>query len=335
GGQCNENAGYTYSQIYEFTTALPNQALSYNCGITPEIEITNREPLQSLAVNDVFTAGDFPVTVTSANPSPFGGGWVGAGYIVVPYLQDTKVRVSFNNIKINTDYQFIEGIIETEYDPTWGGMDDTQDEIESIAQAFNNIENLLNNWTGSEEDIQQLVAQQAYINDEIEGALNGNVLSEDEINNIKKDKSGFDQSVSNLIEEGSNPSNENINAVQHTKDKLKEYELEQNLENDSQDAITGDGYFDGIIKFSVPDKEITKTNLDNPIHVDIEALKSKDEEGEEYFNAAWNNLKPGKTLIVSASNKTSIDEEADIRKIKQQFANIGFNEYLLWIHYDF
>src|SRR5690606_33207060 len=128
GGQCNENAGYTYSQVYEFATAIPNQALSYNCGITPEIEITNRELLGSLAVNDVFTAGDFPVTVKRITGTPplgqlGGNGFTGWGYIVVPYLHDTKVRVSFNNVKINTDYQFIEGIIETEYDPTWGGMD--------------------------------------------------------------------------------------------------------------------------------------------------------------------------------------------------------------------
>src|SRR5690606_4414564 len=155
GGQCNENAGYTYSQIYEFTTAIPNQALSYNCGITPEIEITNRELLQSLAVNDVFTAGDFPVTVTSVNPSPFGGGWVGAGYIVVPYLQDTKVRVSFNNIKINTEYQFIEGIIETEYDPTWGGMDDIGDEVSALQAVAEAILNLLENFTGTPEQIEE------------------------------------------------------------------------------------------------------------------------------------------------------------------------------------
>ncbi|MEJ8591613.1 hypothetical protein JSO54_10255, partial [Riemerella anatipestifer] len=46
------------------------------------------------------------------------GIYSGTGYIVVPYLADTKVKVSFNNIKLNTDRKLIEGIIETTYDPT-------------------------------------------------------------------------------------------------------------------------------------------------------------------------------------------------------------------------
>src|SRR5690606_23007448 len=200
GGQCNENAGYTYSQIYEFTTAIPNQELSYNCGITPEIVITNREPLQSLTVNDVFTAGDFPVTVkriTGTPPlgEPEGEGFTGWGYIVVPYLQDTKVRVSFNNIKINTDYQFIEGIIETDYDPTWGGMDDTGDEIASLEQAINTIENLLSNWTGSQDQIVQLETQESYINTRIDEILSGNVLSEDEVDSVQNEKERLNQNV--------------------------------------------------------------------------------------------------------------------------------------------
>src|SRR5690606_33799293 len=67
---------------------------------------------------------------------------------------DTKVRVSFNNIKINTDYQFIEGIIETEYDPTWGGMDDTRDEIEAAAQIPQAVIDLAN---AIDEELDQLI----------------------------------------------------------------------------------------------------------------------------------------------------------------------------------
>ncbi len=149
GGQCIENGGYTYTQILEFTTALSNsETATYKCGITPEIVITNQKPLEILVVNETFTAGDFPVTVkeiTSGNTkSPAIGetaksgegyfsGW---GFIVVPYLQDTRIKVSFRNIRINSDYQLIEGVVETDYDSSWSGIDDISDELEIIKGAI-------------------------------------------------------------------------------------------------------------------------------------------------------------------------------------------------------
>ena len=84
--------------------------------IYPKNDIANKSPLQSLlGANEVFTAGDFPVTVITVEGS--NGIYSGTGYIVVPYLADTKVKVSFNNIKLNTDKKLIEGAIETTYDP--------------------------------------------------------------------------------------------------------------------------------------------------------------------------------------------------------------------------
>ena len=135
GGQCIINGGYTYSQIYEFTTAISNDNSStYNCGITPEIIIENKEPLEKLEVNEVFTAGDFPVTVKGISGS--NGIFSGIGYIVVPYLQDTKIKVSFNNVKINDDYQLIEGLVVTDYDSSWENVDDIQNEIDAVSEVF-------------------------------------------------------------------------------------------------------------------------------------------------------------------------------------------------------
>ncbi len=121
GGQCMENGAYTYSQIYEFTTTIAsNDAITYNCGITPEIKITNQDRLQELIKEDVFTAGDFPVVVEEIRQS--GGTFSGEGYIIVPYLSNLSVKVKFDNIGINTDYQLIEGIVETIYDQDSGGI---------------------------------------------------------------------------------------------------------------------------------------------------------------------------------------------------------------------
>lgn len=107
---------YAYSGIQFFTTDANSTTNNYQCGVMPAVDIANKSPLQSLlGANEVFTAGDFPVTVISAQGS--NGIYSGTGYIVVPYLADTKVKVSFNNIKLNTDKKLIEGTIETTYDP--------------------------------------------------------------------------------------------------------------------------------------------------------------------------------------------------------------------------
>ncbi|WP_103068649.1 fibronectin type III domain-containing protein [Aquimarina sediminis] len=143
GGQCLDNGPFTYSQIYEFTTTLAaDEESTYNCGITPEIVITNQDPLETLVVNEVFTAGDFPVTVkevTGAN-----GSFTGWGYIVVPYLQDTRLKVSFDGISINTDYQLLDGVVVTDYDENWGGVDDISDELEVLISFGDAIIEALN-----------------------------------------------------------------------------------------------------------------------------------------------------------------------------------------------
>ncbi|PKV50783.1 TANFOR domain-containing protein [Aquimarina sp. MAR_2010_214] len=138
GGQCLDNGPFTYSQIYEFTTTLtPNEKATYNCGIKPEIVITNQDPLEVLVVNEVFTAGDFPVTVKEVKGD--NGSFSGWGYIVVPYLQDTKLKVSFDNISINTDYQLLDGIVVTDYDENWEGIESVND-VTEVFEGDNDLE---------------------------------------------------------------------------------------------------------------------------------------------------------------------------------------------------
>ncbi|MBQ0732845.1 hypothetical protein [Aquimarina celericrescens] len=174
GGQCMENGPFAYSQISEFTMPIENSdTASYNCGIRPpDIEITNQEPLTSIITNEVFTAGDFPVTVkeiTAGNvryladerteeekerddeenrgvpvveESTDGKGiFSGWGYIVVPYLNDTRIKVSFEGIKINTDYQLIEGIVQTDYDKNWGGLTSINDVLDPF-EGDNDLRNI-------------------------------------------------------------------------------------------------------------------------------------------------------------------------------------------------
>ena len=129
GGSCNElndsELTYSYSNVSQFTMPNKEDVATYNCGIIPEIEIKDTELLKNLGVNETFTAGDFPVTVKGIQGG--NGVYSGKGFIVVPYLADTKIAVTFSSIKINDDYQLVDGVIRTTYDPTWGGVSDVND----------------------------------------------------------------------------------------------------------------------------------------------------------------------------------------------------------------
>ena len=109
---------YVYSTEQEFTTTEQiDEKSQVQCGVKPEIRIKNTEPLQdNLYPNTTFRAGDFPVTVLNATGS--NGIYSGEGYVKVPYLQDTKIKVVFNGIKLNTERQLIDGKLVTTYDET-------------------------------------------------------------------------------------------------------------------------------------------------------------------------------------------------------------------------
>ncbi len=114
GGQCINNGPYVYSAISEFTTsiaAVDNMVSNYNCGIAPDIKITNQEPLSTLDPGKGFTAGDFDVTLEEVSGG--NGVFSGKGYITVPYMRDAKIMIDFNNVRINTEYQLIDGVVNT------------------------------------------------------------------------------------------------------------------------------------------------------------------------------------------------------------------------------
>ena len=124
---------YMYSTEQEFTTTEQiDQKSQVQCGVKPQVHIKNTSPLQdNLYPNTTFTAGDFPVTVLNATGS--NGVYSGEGFVKVPYLQDTKIKVSFTNIKLNTEHQLIEGKLVTTYDQTERNVQFVQ---EGIGEVF-------------------------------------------------------------------------------------------------------------------------------------------------------------------------------------------------------
>jgi hypothetical protein len=130
GGSCEPavlgtTASFTYSGINQFSMpAAGTTNATFTCGLNPAVAIANQTPINNLIVSETFTAGDFPVKIlelSGNNP------YTGKGYIIVPYLADTKIAVIFNNITINTNYQLINGIVETSYNPDAPNIIDLED----------------------------------------------------------------------------------------------------------------------------------------------------------------------------------------------------------------
>lgn len=142
---------FTYSGINTFTTPTDSKGVAaYNCGIVPEISITNQKPLTNLIQSETFTAGDFPVTILElqGENSPYSG----RGYIIVPYLADTKIAVEFNSIVVNTDYQLIRGVVQTSYNPDWGSIVDAEPLVDVMGELTQETKDIIKDLFTSEND---------------------------------------------------------------------------------------------------------------------------------------------------------------------------------------
>lgn len=174
---------YSYSNIQQFTTDSSDKDNNYQCGLLPDSNITNQSPLQELLVaNEIFTAGDFPVTVISAQGS--NGNFTGEGYIVVPYLGNTKLKVVFNSIQINTERQLIGGVIETTYDPNETEVYEV-DVIKSVGDLLNDLITILSKKNPTDEDQNKF--------EEIWKQLEFYQENLDEINMTDEDRKKFEQ----------------------------------------------------------------------------------------------------------------------------------------------
>lgn len=133
-----------YSILQTFTTLEESDETSLiNCGISPDMNIENMEPLEQLFPGNMFKAGDFPVKVIEANGS--NGRFSGKGYVSFPYFKNIKVAVNFTNIFVNNESQLAEGTVVTVYDPSWGNIldvDEVIDVVEDITDVVTGGDNI-------------------------------------------------------------------------------------------------------------------------------------------------------------------------------------------------
>jgi hypothetical protein len=112
GTRCMINDDFVYNDIKSFR--IPDsEERQPNCGILPDVSLSNRTPATELPPDKPVKAGDFPVFITKVSGT---GTFSGEGYVRIPYLRNAQVAVTFSNIVVNTDNQLLSGFFETKYD---------------------------------------------------------------------------------------------------------------------------------------------------------------------------------------------------------------------------
>ncbi|HMM02489.1 MULTISPECIES: hypothetical protein [unclassified Dysgonomonas] len=112
GSRCVAGDAFRYNDLQAFH--IPDrQENGPNCGLMPDISLTNRTPARELQSGMPVLVGDFPVFITKVSGS---GRFTGEGYVGIPYLQGAQIAVTFKDIVVNTDNRLVEGFFETKYD---------------------------------------------------------------------------------------------------------------------------------------------------------------------------------------------------------------------------
>ncbi|WP_161635285.1 HNH endonuclease [Aquimarina macrocephali] len=351
GGQCGENGGYTYSRLFEFTTTTRGES-NFTCGVTPELHIDNQDPLETLVVNDVFTAGEFPITVkrilSGNTESPDigevaqGGNGIfsGWGYITVPYLADTRIKIGFVNVKINTDYELVDGILVTDYDPSWSGMDNVSDELEVLGSLGSIIADIFNATNRIEERAEELQNEGSISQEERNEIDTERLAIEQQAAELEKEKEEADR-LQELAEneedaekkkELQEQAKKKLETAKEKAEKVKKaadnLENKLGIGNDKDITIGQDGYFDGTIKLSDTKSSENSIVTDGKTISDAPKLFASPEYAKK--NRIINKtLSDKKKLIITNSEIT----QKEVDSLKKLVANPG-NEHLLWVHYD-
>lgn len=196
GGTCTVGAGPTFSDVKAFTIPPRDSIRDKQCGIMPNINLSNKTAIDKLNIGDVVNVGDFPVMITDLTSTV--GSFSGKGYITIPFLGDVRVKVKFDNVLFNTDKQLIQGFMITTYDKTESqivDLDKIFDEDDSeISYADPLITNGKYNVDFSFDDVKDINVkkdeQGKYI---VEVTLNGGQIKQIVVNEIPttiEDKNG-------------------------------------------------------------------------------------------------------------------------------------------------
>jgi TANFOR domain-containing protein len=132
----------TFGNIATITTPDISQQ-GYVCGVAPgDFNLDPSQLLPILKVGDIVNAGDFDVTITKVRGAD--GVFTGEGAVVVPFLNQVKGKVAFENITVNNDKRMVNGFMNL----TGGGVEVVPSGVlnfmDQLSQTLNVVDSALN-----------------------------------------------------------------------------------------------------------------------------------------------------------------------------------------------
>ncbi|WP_201288585.1 ATP synthase F0 subunit B, partial [Tenacibaculum maritimum] len=289
---------------------------------------SNTQPLQNIGINETFTAGDFPVTIKQVSGS--NGRFRGVGYIVVPYLADTKLAVSFTNICINTDYQLIEGVVSTTYDTTWGDVESADEFIDGLGDLIDEIEETVNtlfeNGEITSEEKEDALGQLNEATTNLQGAAEQQNQADEKKQQAEKAESPEKEK---LQEEAEKLEKESKETQQEVNKALNELQNKFGVKGkDGGLEIKTDAFFDGVISYGKGKNVITHKRLDGNGEISINTTDSNNNIPD---TSDYNFIHNGKQYNVIVTHSNSTIEAINDAKDKAVNPSTGI---VIYFHYD-
>ncbi len=171
------------SQVFEVTTDAP-LVEDFSCGVSVEFLAQDRSNLlQDLAVGDIVVAGDFKVEITKVKN--VGGKFTGKARVNVPFLNNSGVFLSFENIEVNDNMYMVSGAM----DVTGAGLDIVPEEMEAMLdeldQSLEDIDAVLEDTEQALEKINEVLEVVEQVLAEMKTYLPDDIVAE--IDNAKAD----------------------------------------------------------------------------------------------------------------------------------------------------
>jgi len=309
GGYCSQG-NKTLGDTHAFEVPKKDTA-NKNCGILPDISISNQTPIQQLQPDDQIMAGDFPVRLLKVQGS---GSFTGSGYITIPFIGYNRVKVKFENIKVNTDRQLISGAIMTTFDSLKTQVVD----VDSVINVITDLASVIN-------DLAHLTIDADYLAiKEIAEAIKK--IAEEELPEDLKTR--IDQAADNLVA-----------AKEEYEEAKKEYDAATTPE---QKAAAKEKMDAAKQKFDDAKKEVEAVNkekeklVEKVSEVILQAIKNLGKEAEEKIGVSKQQYEQqgsqldDKALVLSSGQDTSAlanvlmiaDDEEELEIAQESNASI-------------
>ncbi|NQX81549.1 MAG: hypothetical protein HRT66_06105, partial [Flavobacteriaceae bacterium] len=171
GAECFPLSGYVWSEIQTFRTMSPEEKeeiTKKRCEYRPaSVVITDREPISLLRKGDFIYVRNYKVEivqVTSQNNQHTG---IGIAHGIPLFGQDSRMKMKFDNIKVNFAHQLIGGWVKSVYsEENWDKLEMNHEMgniaetlkllVNTVATMYETVEDLFNTGDITKKDLRTL-----------------------------------------------------------------------------------------------------------------------------------------------------------------------------------